>query len=495
MDAARSVPPSRRRPTRRDQGQHPGTPAPEPSPTVTHARVRLSPLDAWWLHLEREVQQLHVGSALLFEGPAPSLARLTAAIESRLDLVPRYRQRVQHVPLELGRPVWVDDPRFCVSEHVRQVSLPSPGTEESLQDLVAGLMSEHMDLTRPLWESWLVKGLTGGRWAMVNKTHHAMIDGISGADIIDVLLDRDPHPAVRTAPAWTPEAEPSPLRLASSALGDMVRDPMQEVGQVLASALRAPRALARQTASELYGLAQVGEKVIWPESVLDGPIGPQRRWGWVRADLSEVKKVKNSLGGTVNDVILAAIAGGFRTFLAARGEAVDGRTVRTMVPVSMRTPEEHAQLGNQVSAVFADLPVGLSDPAKRLEAVTRQLSSLKSSGMAMGMDSMLNAADLVPGTLFAFGARLAARLPQRAISTVTTNVPGPAVPMYLLGHRMTELFPYIPIGADIRITVGIVSYAGHLTCGVTGDFDAVPDLAVLCDGIECAIEELVALVR
>ena len=205
--------------------------------------------------------------------------------------------------------------------------------------------------------------------------------------------------------------------------------------------------------------------------------------------------MKNSLGGTVNDVILAAIAGGFRTFLEARGEAVDGRTVRTMVPVSMRTPQEHAQLGNQVSAVFADLPVGLSDPGERLAAVTRQLSSLKSSGMAMGMDSMLNAADLVPGTLFALGARLAARLPQRAISTVTTNVPGPQVPMYLLGHRMTELFPYIPIGADIRITIGIVSYAGRLTCGVTGDFDAVPDLPVLCDAIQGAIEELVALVR
>jgi diacylglycerol O-acyltransferase / wax synthase len=267
------------------------------------------------------------------------------------------------------------------------------------------------------------------------------------------------------------------------------------VGHVLARAVRAPRRFTSQTVAELYGLAQVGEKVIWPESVLDGPIGPLRRWGWARADLSEVKKVKNSLGGTVNDVVLAAIAGGFRTFLAARGEAVDGRTVRTMVPVSMRTPEEHGRLGNQVSAVFADLPVGLSDPAERLAAVTRQLSSAKSSGMAMGVDSMLNAADLVPGTLFALGAHVAARLPQRAISTVTTNVPGPQVPMYLLGRRMTELFPYIPIGADIRITVGIASYAGHLTCGVTGDFDAVPDLQVLCDGIESATEELVALVR
>jgi diacylglycerol O-acyltransferase len=456
---------------------------------------RLSPLDAWWLHLERDVQQLHVGSVFLFEGPAPSLAQLTTAIESRLGLVPRYRQRVLQVPLELGRPVWADDPRFRIGEHVRQATLPRPGTEESLRELTAHLMSKHLDLSRPLWESWLVNGLEGGRWAMVNKTHHAMIDGISGADILDVLLDRDPHAEPRPIAPWAPENEPSPVGLASSALGDMIRDPLEEVAHMLAQAIRAPRRFASQTAVELYGLAQVGEKVMRPESVLDGPIGSLRRWGWARADLTEIKKVKNAYGGTVNDVILAAIAGGLRTFLTARGEAVEGRTVRTMVPVSMRTPEEHGQLGNQVSAVFADLPVGISDPAERLAAVTRQLSSLKSSGMAMGVDSMLTAADLVPGTLFALGAQVAAHLPQRAISTVTTNVPGPQVPMYLLGRRMTELFPYIPIGADIRITIGIASYAGRLTCGVTGDFDAVPDLQVLCDGIDSATEELVALVR
>jgi diacylglycerol O-acyltransferase len=456
---------------------------------------RLSPLDATWLYLERDVQQLHVGSALLFEGPSPSHAELMAAIESRLDLVPRYRQRVRRVPLELGRPVWADDPRFRIGDHVRHATLPRPGTEESLRELAACLMSAHLDLSRPLWESWLVDGLEGGRWAMVNKTHHSMIDGISGADVIDVLLDRDPHAEARPAAPWTPAPETSRVRLATSALGDMVRDPFEEVGQVLSRAARAPRRFARETAAELYGIAQLGEKVMRPETVLDGPIGSLRRWGWARADLDEVKRVKNSLGGTVNDVILAAIAGGFRTFLTARGEAVDGRTVRTMVPVSMRTPEEHGRLGNQVSAVFADLPICVSDPAKRLAAVTRQLSSLKSSGMATGVDSMLTATDLVPGTLFALGARVAARLPQRAISTVTTNVPGPQVPMYLLGHRMTELFPYIPIGAEIRITIGIASYAGRLACGVTGDFDAVPDLQVLCDGIEAATQELVALVR
>jgi WS/DGAT/MGAT family acyltransferase len=364
-----------------------------------------------------------------------------------------------------------------------------------MRELVARFMSEHLDLSRPLWETWLVNGLDGGRWALINKTHHAMIDGISGADIVAMLLDRDPKAAeARPAPAWIPGAEPSPVRLAAAALGDLARTPF-EVGHVLARALRTPRRFTKETATELYGLALAGEKVVWPESVLDGPIGPRRRWGWARADLAEVKKVKNSLGGTVNDVVLAAITGGFRALLTARGEPVDGRTVRTMVPVSMRTAEEHGTMGNQVSAVFADLPVGISNPTERLAAVTSQLSSLKSSGMAIGVDTMLAAADLMPGTLFSLGARLAARLPQRAISTVTTNVPGPQVPMYLLGRRMTELFPYIPLGADIRITIGVASYAGRLTCGVTGDYDAVPDLQVLCDGIETATQELVALVR
>jgi diacylglycerol O-acyltransferase / wax synthase len=435
-----------------------------------------------------------VGSVLLFEGPAPRLAQLAAAIESRLDLVPRYRQRVRHVPLELGRPVWVDDPHFRIGDHLRHATLPRPGTEESLRDLTARVMSEHLDLSRPPWETWLVDGLAGGRWAMVNKTHHAMIDGISGADIVGVLLDRDPHAEARAVRPWTPAAEASPVALAASALGDMLRVPL-EVGQGLARAVRAPRRFSHQRAVELSGLAQVGEKVIWPETGLDGPIGPLRRWGWARADLAEIKRVQNRLGGTLNDVMLAAIAGGFRAFLIARGEDVDGRTVRTMVPVSMRTPEEHGALGNQISAVFADLPVGIPDPQQRLVAVTAQLSSLKSSGMAIGVDSMLNAADLVPGMLFALAARVAAHLPQRAISTVTTNVPGPRMPMYLLGHRMRELFAYIPIGAEIRITIGIASYAGCLTCGVTGDFDAVPDLQVLCDGIQGAIDELVALAR
>src|ERR1019366_1095325 len=317
-------------------GTEPRASGPLPSSAPGDVMDRLSTLDAWWLHLEREAQQLHVGSALIFEGPPPSQTQLASAIECRLDLVPRYRQRVQQVPLELGRPVWVDDPRFCIDGHVRHATLPSPGTEESLRDWVARLMSKPLDLSRPPWESWLVDGLEGGRWAMVNKTHHAMIDGVSGVDILAVLLDRDtPRSATGCFVGTTPRALAAPPGRVRPGRHDP--QPPGEAGQVLARAVRGQRRLTRQTAAELYGLARVGHSVIWPESVLDGPIGPRRRWGWARADLCEVKKVGNLLGSTVNDVILAPIAGGFRTFLAARGEAVDGRTVRTMGPVSMRT--------------------------------------------------------------------------------------------------------------------------------------------------------------
>jgi len=289
-------------------------------------------------------------------------------------------------------------------------------------------------------------------------------------------------------------AVPAAVALAAvlHALGDLARVPL-DVGGALSRALRSPLRSTRHAATELHGLVRAGEKVIRPESVLDGPLGPRRRWGWARADLARIRQVEAALGGTVNDVILAAITGGFRTFLAARGETVDDRTIRTMVPVSMRDPQHHGDLGNRVSAVFADLPVGLPTPVERLRAVSDQLSRLKASGMAVGVDAMLSAANLMPGTLFALGAEAAVRLPQRAISTVTTNVPGPPAPMHLLGRRMTELFPYIPLGSEIRITIGIASYAGQLNCGVTGDFDAVPDLQVLCDGIEAATEELVAL--
>jgi len=449
----------------------------------------MSPLDAWFLHLERASQQLHIGSALIFEGPAPTYVDLCAVVVARLDGVPRYRQRFRRVPLALGRPVWVDDVHFRVEHHLRHTALPSPGSDAQLRTLAGRVMSQPLDPERPLWETWLVEGLSGNRWALINKTHHAMMDGISGTDIMGVLLDRRRRTRRPTASSWRAAAEPSRGQLVAGALVDALRSPADQV-RAAAGAVTTPTRAVREAAVRLWGLAEIGGKAARLETVLDGPIGPHRSWAWARADLAEVKRIKNTLGGTVNDVFLAAITGGFRTLLQSRGETVTGRTIRTLVPVSVRRSHEHGTLGNQVSAVFADLPVGIADPAQRLAAVTAQLSSLKGRGMALGVESMLEAAELFPPTLFALGARLAARMPQRSFSTVTTNVPGPQVPMYLLGNRMLEMFPYIPLAVSLRITIGIMSYDGRVGFGITGDADRVPDLEVLSQGIESAMAEL-----
>jgi WS/DGAT/MGAT family acyltransferase len=449
----------------------------------------MSPLDAWFLQLERASQQLHIGSALIFEGPIPAYEDLCAVVAARLEGVPRYRQRFRRVPLELGRPVWVDDVHFRVTHHVRHTALPAPGSDAQLRTLAGRLMSQPLDPERPLWETWLVEGLSENRWALINKAHHAMMDGVSGTDIMGVLLDRRRRARRPKAPSWRAAPEPSRGQLVASAVMDAVRSPADQV-RAAAGAVAAPTRAVREVAAQLWGLAEMGGKAARLETVLDGPIGPHRSWEWARADLAEVKRIKNTCGGTVNDVFLAAITGGFRTLLQSRGENVAGRTIRTLVPVSVRRPHEHGTLGNQVSAVFADLPVGIADPAQRLAAVTAQLSSLKGRGMAIGVESMLEAAELFPPTVFALAARLAARMPQRSISTVTTNVPGPQVPMYLLGSRMLEIFPYIPLAVSLRITIGIMSYDGRVSFGITGEADRVPDLHVLSEGIEAAMTEL-----
>ncbi|MFZ0158463.1 MAG: wax ester/triacylglycerol synthase family O-acyltransferase, partial [Kineosporiaceae bacterium] len=368
-------------------------------------------------------------------------------------------------------------------------ALPAPGTDAQLRTLAGRLMSQPLDPQRPLWEMWLVEGLSGDRWALINKAHHAMMDGISGTDIMGVLLDRRRRTRRPTAPSWQAAAEPTRGQLVTGAVMDALRSPADQV-RAAAGAVARPTRAVREAAVQLWGLAEMGGKAARLETVLDGPIGPHRSWAWARADLAEVKRIKNTFGGTVNDVFLAAITGGFRTLLQSRGENVTGRTIRTLVPVSVRRSNQQGTLGNQVSAVFADLPVGIADPAQRLAAVTAQLSSLKGRGMALGVESMLEAAELFPPTLFALGARLAARMPQRSISTVTTNVPGPQVPMYLLGSRMLEMFPYIPLAISLRITIGIMSYDGRVGFGITGDADRVPDLEVLSQGIESAMAEL-----
>ncbi len=458
---------------------------------------RLSTLDAGFLQLENDTQQMHVGSLLVFEGPAPDYGAFCDHLASCLDAVPRYRQRVQRMPLDLARPAWVDDPHFSLSYHLRHTAIPAPGGDTELQTLVGRLMAQRLDVDRPLWELWLVEGLTEGRWAVVTKTHHAMIDGLAGNELMETVLDREPGRTRPPAQPWRPRPTPSRLGLAAAGVGWLARLPV-EVGRSVGSAagaLRSPGELLRGGVIRVSGLAEFGRSAASPTTVLNGPLGPHRRWGWARADLADVKAVKDAAGCTVNDVVLAAIAGGFRHYLLERGEPVDDVIVRSLVPVSMRTEEHRGRLGNHVTAVFADLPVGITDAAGRLAAVAQQMNHLKGSGVAVTVDSMMSAGDFVPATLMTLGARVYAQVGQRVVNTVTTNIPGPQYPLYLLDRRMLEMFPYIPVAQGVRISVGIVSYDGQLAIGATGDYDAVPDLDVLCSAIEDALRELVAAAR
>jgi WS/DGAT/MGAT family acyltransferase len=400
------------------------------------------------------------------------------------------------MPLDLTRPAWVDDPHFSLAYHLRHTAIPAPGGDEQLRALVGRLMSQRLDVDRPLWELWLVEGLDDGRWAIITKTHHAMIDGLAGNELMEIVLDRTPDGRSGAPTDWSPRPEPSGIRLALSTVADVARLPLdlaRAAGQAARGAT-APGDVARQNVVRALGLASVGRRAVRPTSVLNGPLGPHRRWGWARADLADVKRVKDAHGCTVNDVVLAAVAGGFRAYLLDRGEEIEGAVVRSLVPVSIRTDDHRGRLGNQVTAMFADLPVGVADPMERLDAVTQQMVGLKRSGQAVGVQSMVSAADFVPATLMTLGARAYVLTGQRVVNTVTTNIPGPQYPLYLLGRRMVEMLPYIPVAQDVRISVGIVSYDGRLGIGVTGDYDAVPDLDVLCEAIGDSLDQLVRTV-
>jgi len=455
---------------------------------------RLSSLDAGFLQLENDRQQMHVGSLLVFEGPAPTYDELAAHVQSCLDGLPRHRQRVQRMPLDLARPVWVDDPHFLLDYHLRHTAIPAPGGDEQLRNLFARVLSNRLDLDRPLWELWFVEGLTGDRWALITKTHHAMIDGLAGNELMEVLLDSAADSPRRAPRPWHPSSPPSRLVLTASGVAGIARLPIDTVRAISAAArfgLASPGALARAGAVRAVGLASVGRSAAAPTSVLNGPLGPHRRWGWARAELADVKRVKAAAGCSVNDVVLAAVGGGFREYLLSRGEDVEKTTIRSLVPVSVRTAEHQGQLGNHVTAMFAELPVAVAGPRERLAVVTHQMTGLKGSGQSVGLESMLAAADFVPATLMTLGAKVYAFAGQRVVNTVTTNIPGPQHPLYLLGHRMLELFPYIPVAQAVRISIGILSYDGHLTIGVTGDYDAVPDIDVLCTAIERSLDDLV----
>lgn len=452
---------------------------------------RLSPQDASFLHLEDAVSHMHIGSVAIFEGPPPGYGAFSRMIRAHLSSVPRYRQKVHFVPVALGRPVWVDDPHFNLSYHLRRSALPPPGGDEELRNLVGRVMSQQLDRGKPLWEMWIIEGLSEGRWAVITKVHHCMVDGVSGTELLTVILDSERDPELPAPDDWRPERQPSGAALAVQALARRAVSPYEQL-RAVRSAARSPGRATRTAAVTARGLwAMSGVVAPPPPSSLNGAIGPHRRWAWARSQLSDVKRVRGAFGGTVNDVVLSAIAGGFRALLAERGESTQ-RDVRTLVPVSVRSSEEQGVYNNRVSAIFANLPVGIGHPVERLTAMRAQMEHLKDSGEAVAGDVLVGLSGFAPAMLLALGLRAATRMPQRSVNTVTTNVPGPQRPLYAAGRRLLECFPYVPIAGHVRVGVAIFSYDGEVTFGVTGDYDQAPDIEVMCEGIEQSMSELVA---
>jgi len=452
----------------------------------------MSSLDATFLAIEDAVNHMHIGSVGVFEGPPPTYAEIERLVASKLPLVPRYRQKARLAPASIGRPVWIDDPHFHLGYHLRHSALPAPGGDDELRRLVGRVMSQQLDRHRPLWETWMIEGLDDGCWALITKVHHCMVDGIAGTDLLSVVLDRSPEGSPPVVDDWQPSPEPGTAELAWHSVSGLARVPFTLGARAAGLALH-PATTAQRVVEVGRGATAMGGLLrSVPGSSLTGPIGPHRRWDHARAEIADVRVIRHALGGTLNDVVLAAVTRGFRDLLASRGESLDGRTVRTLVPVSLRTADARGVFDNRVSAMFAELPVATADPIERLEGVRAELDRLKEAGAPAAAGVVSQAGDLSPPLLTAIFSRIAVHQ-QSSVETVTTNVPGPREPLYACGRRMAEAFPYVPLAGKVRIGVAIFSYQDALHFGVTGDYDGAPDLEVLSRGIEAGFAELLAV--
>jgi WS/DGAT/MGAT family acyltransferase len=456
---------------------------------------RLSALDASFLHMERLEYPMHVGALSIFEGGPLfdaggrlRISEIRDLVQSRLSRMPRFRRRLMHVPYDQGRPIWVDDDRFDITYHVRHTALPRPGTWEQLVALTTRVQENLLDRERPLWELWFVEGLEDGNVALVQKTHHALIDGVSGVDVATLLLDPSPDHVPPVPDDWTPEPAPSPAQLLVDTLVERITEPTEIVRSVRRM-LRVPRRALAQAGelAQSFG-TMLSRDVIAPVTSINGRTGRHRRLSTVRVPLSDVKEIRAGLGGTVNDIVLCGVAGGLHRLFAHRREPTEGLKLRVMVPVSIRTDDERGTLGNKVSAMFVSLPVGPMPVRERLAAVTAQTQHLKERHQAVGADFLINMTGFAAPTLISLAARLVHR--QRLLNLVVTNVPGPQFPLYMMGARLIEAFPIVPLTRNLTIVVGILSYDGTLHFGLWGDRDAAADLEVLAGGIDDAFAEL-----
>jgi diacylglycerol O-acyltransferase / wax synthase len=461
------------------------------------AEGRLTGLDASFLHMENGGAHMHVAGLMLFDGEPPPYERLLEMTESRLHVVPRYRQKLAFVPFGQGRPRWVDDPHLNLRYHIRRTSLPRPGTEAQLRSLAGRVFSQPLDRDKPLWEMWLVEGVEDGpdgpRFAMLSKTHHALVDGISGVDIVSVLFDATPDPPEppERPPRWMPRPEPSQAQLLGEALLERATVPA-EAARSLRALFRAPRNVVRGAGESLVGVGAMAWAGLRPppRSPYNTAIGPHRRYAWVRASLDDIKSIKNSLGGTVNDVVLASVAGALGRHMTRRGAKLP-QSLRALVPVSVRSDDERGALGNRVAAMMAPLPVGEKDPRQRLAVIAAAMQGIKRSGQAVGAQVLTELSGFAPPTLMAQGSRLVST--ERFFNLVVTNVPGPQFPLYLMGRELREINPMVPLAKGQALGIAIMSYNGRMNFGLLGDWDAMGDLDALAADLEASLEELASV--
>ncbi|MFL5250722.1 MAG: WS/DGAT/MGAT family O-acyltransferase [Myxococcales bacterium] len=453
---------------------------------------RLSTLDALFLELEDRSTHMHVGAVALFDGKPPPYGDFLALIEARLDKVPRYRQRVVFVPFRQGRPVWVDESQFDLEYHVRHTALPPPGGEDELKRLAGRLFSQALDRDKPLWEMWLVSGLGGAgseRFAIISKTHHCMLDGISGVDLATVLMDTEPATDPPPPPAaWEPRPPPTTRELLVDSVKKQITHPFVVAREAL-EANNDARKLLKEIANGVRPLLDIAGLGLAPKSALNRPIGPHRRFEMLDLPLPALRKIRRALGGSVNDVVLAMVAGALRSWLTARGETLSG-DLRVLVPVSFRTAHGRNTFGNQISAVFCPLPVGEPNAAERLRKVRESMKGVKESGQAVGAQALTRLGDFAPPTILAQAARL--QVMTRFFNLVVTNVPGPQFPLYLLGRRLLSCYPQVPLAAQQTVGVALLSYAGNVGVGLLADLD-VRDLGALAGSVRAALDELSAI--
>jgi diacylglycerol O-acyltransferase len=452
---------------------------------------RLTAVDASFLAQEGPASHMHVGAVMLFDGPPPAYDDLADHVRTRLHLVPRFRQKLAFPPLETGRPLWVDDPSFNLEYHVRHTALPAPGSEEQLRALAARVHSQALDRTKPLWELWLVQGLDGGRFALLSKTHHALVDGVSGVDLATVLFDLQPTPTEieHSDTPWRPRRTPSGIDMAARGVRALVGLPFDAAARAVGAAAHPGDALAG-TREALEGIGEV----VWaglnpaPETPLNVEIGPHRRFVWVRHELSDFKRVKKAFGGTVNDVVLAVVSGALQRWLRSRGVRTEGLELRALVPVSIRARDEHHRLGNRLAAMRAPLPVYVEDPVARLRVVRQAMDGLKESKQAVGAEALAGMQALAPPTVLAQASRL--NFSTRLFNLLVTNVPGPQLPLYVLGRRLRDLFPVAFLPKRHALAVAVMSYDGGMDFGLLGDYDAMPDIERLAGMLDESLAEL-----